>query len=191
MPKHLQRVTQTDTDRTTAVVTAEQAIRDAYAAGHTPTEIADALGTKNRSRVYGILGKTPFAAPEGAPSLRPIVHLTSHKRPASYEHIQQALWARGYVVISDHMSAWHMIRGGVPAVQVEVIDATEGPHFGYHWEVQVGQVRARHGTDGHELVWTTMSQYDAPTTRADDGTRVVDGAVVARWVAEYMPTGAR
>jgi hypothetical protein len=190
LSKHLDRIAAADRERLAAITTAEQAIRDAHAAGHTPSEIADALGVKNRSRVYSILGKSGFTVPEGAPTMRPMVYLVTRKRPDSiHNQVQEAMWARGWVVVSDHMSAWHLARGGAPMVRVDMSAhlGDTGTSRGGHQEVQIGQVKARY-TPGEELAdreltWTTLDTYAEPRDGDD-----VDAARIARWVAEHMPT---
>ncbi|WP_229434742.1 hypothetical protein [Nocardia farcinica] len=167
----------------------EQAIRDEVAADRiTPSDVARALGTKNRQRVYAILGRGDDGAAPTNPPLRPVVYLRGAGRPdAVWTRVREAMWARGWTTISDRTSAWHLARGGTPVVLCDFSADLDHPSpapgggtwFGYDRYVVVGKVRAKYGDDG-EAMLPRINGGEHPIRLGDD----VDEHALARWVAE-------
>ena len=129
----------------------EQVIRDAVAAGMTPTDVAAVLGTRNRQRVYAIL-RAAAGEPE-CPVPVPVVYLRGRGiSAATWQRVQHAMWRRGLVTIRDRSDAWRLARGNIPVVLCdfsEELDAHPpapdgGFWHGYNRYVKVGLVRARY-----------------------------------------------
>jgi hypothetical protein len=129
----------------------EQVIRDASAAGMNPTEIAAALGTRNRQRVYAILRAA--AGEPDRPVPVPVVYLRGRgMNTAAWERVQRAMWRRGLVTTRDRSDAWRLARSNVPVVLCdfsEELDDNPPAHGGGFWHgydryVRVGLVRARY-----------------------------------------------
>lgn len=131
----------------------EQTVRDAVTSGDaTPSDVARALGTRNRQRVYAILGRGDNGDEPRRPSLPPVVYLRGQGMSSgTWRRVEHAMWARGWVTVRDRTDAWHLARGGVPVVLCDFsasLDDSEptpdgGALVGYHRYVVVGQVRAR------------------------------------------------
>lgn len=117
-----------------------QAVRDARFAGAHITEIALVLGIRNRNGLYAILDEKPPSAVEPAPT--PVVFLRGAKvDAATWRQATEALHARGWVVVRDRTQAWHLARGRVPVVLVDISND----------EPRVGLVKARYSDDKQTL----------------------------------------
>ncbi|MEU7822937.1 hypothetical protein [Catellatospora sp. NPDC049133] len=129
----------------------EQAIRDALADSTPVSDVARALGTKDRTRIYAIQGKDPQGQAPQQPALTPAVYLRgAGADAATWQRVEAAMWARGWATVRDRTTAFHLARGGTPVVFCDFstdLDATPGAHFGYKLFVRVGRVRAKYGTD--------------------------------------------
>jgi hypothetical protein len=137
-----------------AVAAHEQAIRDAKESGTSISDIGRALGIKDRTKVYKILGMGRDGAAPTRPSLTPVVYLRGAgvKQPA-WDRIELAMWARGWDTTHDRTSAFHLARGGV---EVVMLDFTSTYGNGLTREtITVGRVRARYGETPE---WTTIGQ---------------------------------
>jgi hypothetical protein len=126
----------------------EQVIRDACATDEfTPSDAARALGTKNRQRVYAILGRSPHG---GEPELTPVVYLHGRGRSdATWARVRAAMHARGWATMTTRTEAWHLARGGVPVVLCRFV-VPDDPSAD---DVVVGRVRAR---------WHEYTSYTTP-----------------------------
>ena len=129
----------------------ERIIRDAANAGVRPTLIArEGLGTQNKNRVYGILGRGAGGRPPAEQAITPVVYLRgAGNSDGTWARMRAAMWARGWATVSDRTSAWHLARGGAPVVFCDFsadLDETPGNSYGYDLYVIVGMVRARCGT---------------------------------------------
>lgn len=110
-----------------------QAVRDARSAGAHITEIALVLGIRNRNGLYAILDEKLPAAVEPAPT--PVVFVRGAKVDAAiWRQATEALHARGWVVVRDRTQAWHLARGRVPVVLVDIT----------HTQPRIGLVKARY-----------------------------------------------
>lgn len=174
-----------------ARATEEQTIRDAANAGVPPTQIArDGLGTKNKGRVYAILGSGPDGGPPAAPALTPVVYLRgAGNSDDTWQEVREAMWARGWATVSDHTTAWHLARGGVPVVSCDFsmdLDETPGNAFGYVLYVLVSQVRARYAKY-HETstVWAQLETADVARLAGRDW--VNEEITVTRTDYELVP----
>lgn len=117
-----------------------QAVRDARSAGAHITEIALVLGIRNRNGLYAILDEKPPPAVEPAPTA--VVFLRGAKVDAAiWRQASEALHARGWVVVRDRTQAWHLARGRVPVVLVDISND----------EPRVGLVKARYSDDKQTL----------------------------------------
>lgn len=111
-----------------------QAVRDAKAAGALVTEIAATLGTKNRNGLYEMLDET-VGDDVPAPQLTPGVFIRGAGVSAPiWSLVTAAMQARGWLVVRDRMQAWHLARGRVPVVMVDLS----------HAHPSVGRIRARY-----------------------------------------------
>jgi hypothetical protein len=126
-------------------------IRDASAAGVSPTEIAAALGVQNRQRVYAIL-RSAAGEPQ-RPLPVPVVYLRGRGiRTVTWERVQRAMWCRGLVTTRDRSDAWRLARSNVPVVLCDFSEELDdhppapggGFWHGYDRYVKVGRVRARY-----------------------------------------------
>lgn len=129
----------------------EQVIRDAVAAGMTPTDVAAVLGTRNRQRVYAIL-RAAAGEPE-RPVPVPVVYLRGRGiSAATWQRVQRAMWRRGLVTTRDRSDAWRLARSNIPVVLCDFSEelddnppASGGGHWhGYDRYAKVGLVRARY-----------------------------------------------
>lgn len=113
-----------------------QAIRDARTAGAQITEIATTLGVRNRSGLYEILEETPPAPTPPAPT--PTIFMRgAGADKATWAQVVDAMYARGWLVIRDRTQAWHLARGRVPTVLVDIT----------HAQPRIGLIKARYGDD--------------------------------------------
>jgi len=116
-----------------------QAIRDSRTAGAQITEIAATLGIRNRAGLYEILEETP--PPPTAPAPRPVIFVRgAGVDPATWAQVVDAMHTRGWPVVRDRTQAWHLARGRVPVVLVDIT----------HAQPSVGLVKARYD-DNHRL----------------------------------------
>lgn len=140
------------------ITAAQQAVRDAEAAFEravrdevnserlTPSDVARALGTKNRQRVYAILGRSEDGGAPTAPTLPQIVYLRGAGCGDSiWVHVVDAMHARGWVTIRDRTAAWHLARGGMEVMFCDFSSIRAELHA---TTVTVGRVRAKYGDDG-------------------------------------------
>lgn len=143
-----------------AELTAEQAIRDAYADGdgETPSQIARTLGVKNRQRIYAIVGKGRDGTDPAEPALTPVAYVRgADLKQAAWDRLVPALHARGFSVVRDRTTAWHLARGGVPVV---FIDVSLSPELGT--QMVVGRVRARYETTvTHQTIASLVTTREA------------------------------
>lgn len=136
------------------VVSAQQTARDAQAAFErtvrdevdakrlNPSDVARALGIKNRQRVYAILGRGKDGSMHVAPAPQPVVYLRGRGQPQDiWERVETAMWARGWRTVRDRTTAWHLARGGTPVVLVDFTSELDG--LAVDW-ITVGRVRARY-----------------------------------------------
>ena len=149
-----QRIQDAKRNRIEAMAAEERTIIEAAEHGTTPSDIARALGTRNRQRVYAILKKDPAGhVPTQAPASTPVVYLRGAGRTQkTWAQVETAMWARGWRTTHDRTTAWHLARGGVPVVLCDFstdLDHPEpapggGTYFGYHRYFVVGRVRAKY-----------------------------------------------
>jgi hypothetical protein len=110
-----------------------QAVRDARKGGATITEIAAALGTTNRAGLYDILGEAP--PPPAAVLPTPVIFLRgAGVNSPTWAGVLNAVHTRGWVAVRDRAQAWHLARGHVPVVLVDIT----------HKQPTVGRVKARY-----------------------------------------------
>lgn len=136
--------------RNAARSTEEQIIRDAVHDGYPIKHIANALGQRNRQRLYDVL----HAGPDGEaanPPASPLVYLRgAGRKPKTWNAVEQAMWLRGWRTTHDRTDSWHAARSGIPVVLADFstdLDNGPGPYFGYHRYVHVARLRARYGID--------------------------------------------
>lgn len=183
------------TARETAKAAAElerQAVRDASAVGATPTEIAAALGVKNRQRVYDILADAEHGEIPN-PAHTPVAWLRGAGiREQAWTRVERAVRARGFRTTHDRLAAWHLCRGGNPVVLIDFSDdlddnppAPGGGHYhGYNRFTRVGLCRARYGDDDRmELVLVNGGRRDEPWGRNSAG---LDADLLARIATEAL-----
>lgn len=98
----------------------ESAIRDEISSGRaTVSEIAHALGTKNRQRIYAILDRADDATPQ-QPPMPPVVYLRGAGMSTdAWGRVQEACWARGWQTVRDRTTAWHHARAGRTVVMCD------------------------------------------------------------------------
>lgn len=163
-----------------AQATFEQAVRDEVAAANlSPSDVARALGTKNRQRVYAILGRGADDTAAAMPAQRPVVYLRGNGREDSvWAEVESAMWARGWRTVRARTSAWHLARGGVPVVlcdfSTDLDESTPAPGggtwFGYNRYAVVGRVRARYAESSEtvsvEELLTTSDRVRLTQARA-------------------------
>lgn len=114
-----------------------QAMRDAHAAGASVVAIATTLGVRNRAGVYQALERPAPSPPPPAPA--PFVYIRGSGASAEvWRAITNSMHARGWSVIRDRTQAWHLARGRIPVVMVDIS----------HQKPTVGRVRARYGEGG-------------------------------------------
>ena len=102
-------------------------------AGAPITEIAAVLGIKNRVGLYQMIDEQPGQAT--APVLTPVVFVRGPGvDSATWAAVTAALQRRGWMVVRDRTQAWHLARGRVPVVLVDIS----------HDQPVVGRVRARY-----------------------------------------------
>ncbi len=124
----------TDRDAEVGQRIRRQAVRDAKAAGALVTEIAATLGTKNRNGLYQMLDET-VGEDVPAPQLTPAIFIRgAGVSPPVWSLVTAAMQARGWLVVRDRTQAWHLARGRVPVVMVDLS----------HAHPSVGRVRARY-----------------------------------------------
>lgn len=122
-----------DSVETTAQQVRRQAVRDAHTAGAPITEIAATLGIRNRVGLYQMIDEQP--GPAEAPALTPAVFVRGPGvDSATWAALTAALHGRGWMVVRDRTQAWHLARGRVPVVLVDI--SQDQP--------VVGRVRARY-----------------------------------------------
>ncbi|WP_280502022.1 hypothetical protein [Nocardia farcinica] len=174
----------------------EQTIRDEIHADHiTPSDAARALGTRNRQRVYAILGRGPDGSDPTPPAHTPAIYLRGRGcGQRTWKAVESAMWARGWATTRDRTTAWHLARGGVPVVLCDFSSEWDGLATD---EVTVGRVQARYSDDGQmELPLVsggrrgTPERHD-PTVKnkiGQLGAYVVDEAALTRLVAQALTT---
>ncbi len=125
----------------------EQAVRDEVNSENlTPSDVARTLGTKNRQRVYAILGRGEDGGAPTPPTLPRIVYLRGAGCGDSiWTHVVDAMHARGWVTIRDRTQAWHLARGGMEVMFCDFSSTRAELHA---TTVTVGRVRARYADDG-------------------------------------------
>lgn len=98
----------------------ESAIRDEITSGRaTVSEIAHALGTKNRQRIYAILDRADDTTPS-QPDMPPVVYLRGAGMSTdAWGRVQEACWARGWQTVRDRTTAWHHARAGRTVVMCD------------------------------------------------------------------------
>lgn len=198
-------MTAVDNPSAARIVAAQQAIRTATAAFEhavrdevhserlTPSDVARALGTRNRQRVYAILNRGPEGEPPTAPTMPPIVYLRGAGcGDSDWDRIVTAMHARGWVTIKDRTSAWHLARGGMPIVFCDFSCV----HVGlYATTVTVGRVRAKYGDGGDmelplfsggELPRPEYFDKDAINTMGRAGAIGLDVNKLIRYVADVL-----
>jgi len=177
-----------------------QAIRDARDSGATPTEIAAALGVKNRQRVYDILADADHGEVPNPP-LTPVAYLRGAGiQDEAWTRVERAIRARGLHTTHDRLSAWHLCRGGTPVVLVDFSDDLRGEHDGYPAEegggyvgdarfTRVGLTRAKYhdGPYGQEQLLVLVNGGDR--YEPWDGAGHLDEDMVARIAAEALHAG--
>lgn len=120
-----------------------QGIRDAHLAGATQVEIAAALGVKSRGVIVAAIKSMPPTPEEGMDpgdkvAAAPAVLVRGKGVDKQvWRQVEAAINLRGWWMIRDVTQAWHLSRGRLPVVQVEL---AADP-------VQVGLVRATGGGD--------------------------------------------
>ncbi|WP_326581694.1 hypothetical protein OIE69_43780 (plasmid) [Actinacidiphila glaucinigra] len=102
----------------------EQTIRDAHAAGgRRVADITRALGIQNRNRITAVLNPTEdgdVPTPK-APASPVVVYLRAPGfGEGVWDRLRQAMWARGWHAVSDRTTAWHLARGGLTTVYVDL-----------------------------------------------------------------------
>lgn len=129
----LAHLTAADLAETAAGQVRRQAVRDAHAAGAPVTEIAATLGIKNRVGLYQMIDEHPN--PAGTPAPTPAVFVRgAGVDSGTWTAVTSALHGRGWVVVRDRTQAWHLARGRVPVVLVDI--SQQRP--------TVGRVKARY-----------------------------------------------
>ena len=135
-----------------------QQIRDAHTDGMPATEIAAALGVKNRVTVTAALDSPPVD-PVDPPTLPPVVFLRgAGADPQRWQAIAAAIHRRGYVTVRDRTQAWHLARGRVPVTLVDFSTSLAG-------QIRIGRVAAKTPTTG------TQEQPADPGRRRTDRRR--------------------
>lgn len=127
-----------------AIARFEQLIRDEVNSGAiTPSGVARALGTKNRQRVYSILGRNdPATAPTTVPTIPPVIYLRGAGcGDRVWAAVVEAMHARGWVTVRDRTTAWHLARGGARVVFCDFSSHVDGLSSDV---VTVGSVRAKY-----------------------------------------------
>lgn len=170
----------------------EQTIRDEVLVGRiTPSDAARALGTKNRQRVYAILGRGADGSDPIPPAHTPVVYLRGRGcGQRTWTAVEAAMWARGWATVRDRTTAWHLARGGVPVVLCDFSSEWDGLSTD---EVTVGRVQARYGDDDRMELPLVSGGRSGKPERHDPtvenkigqlGAYVVDEAALARLVAQ-------
>lgn len=132
-----------------------QAAKDTHAAGANVVAIAAALNTTSRGRINKLITDP---GPEQIPKvpLSPVVFLRGPKLPGDvWKEVTTAMHARGWPVVRDRSQAWHLARGRVPVVLVDM--ATD--------QCAIGLVKAKVGDDGDQILplvrdWTIVDELD-------------------------------
>ena len=149
-----------------------QQIRDAHTDGQRATDIAAALGAKNRVTITAALD-TPPTEPVAAPPLPPVVFLRGAGADSQqWRAMSEAMHRCGYITVRDRTQAWHLARGRVPVVLVDFSAALTG-------QVRIGRGQATMPTDGQEQSLTLLDAELITTPDAD---------TVARTVGRHLPT---
>ncbi|WP_026923284.1 hypothetical protein [Glycomyces arizonensis] len=174
-----------------------QTIRDAHGAGMPTTQIADALGVKNRGRITEIIAREPG---EGERTeLAPVVYLRgAGVGEAAWARVRSAMWRRGWATESNRTRAWHLARGGAEVIMCD-FSARVGDDF-----VVVGPVQAKYRDDETELAlelpgeregrpygtWRrSRPRCDDPAGSVSPGggpAQVTDAEALARHVADAL-----
>jgi hypothetical protein len=177
-----------------------QLIRDARDGGETPTRIADALGVKNRQRIYDILaGFDDGEVPE--PAFTPVAYVRGAGiADEAWTRLERAVRARGFRTTHDRLPAWHLCRGGVPVVLIDFSADLRGHHdghpaeqgggyVGYQRFVRVGLCKAKYRDtpDEREMLLALVNGGDQ--YEPWDYAARLDGDMVAKLAAEALCTG--
>lgn len=127
-------LTSVDNAHRTRAQLRRQAVRDARTAGAHVAEIAATLGVRNRSGVYEMLEQTP-PPPTPPPPVPAIFVRGAGVDQTTWTHVIDAIHTRGWIVIRDRTQAWHLARGRVPVVLVDITRT----------QPRIGLVKARYG----------------------------------------------
>lgn len=150
---HLQAVDQTVSGGEKIL---RQAAKDTFAAGANVVAIAAALNTTSRGRIAKMINEP---GPEQIPkiALTPVVFLRGPKLPGDvWKAVTAAMHSRGWPVVRDRAQAWHLARGRVPVVLVDM--AAD--------QCAVGLVKAKFDDAGEQSLplvreWTIVDELDA------------------------------
>ncbi|WP_040793311.1 hypothetical protein [Nocardia paucivorans] len=163
----------------------EQAIRDEIHADRiTPSDAARALSTKNRQRIYAILGRGTDDTDPSPPALTPVVYLRGRGcGTRTWKAVESAMWARGWATVRDRTTAWHLARGGVPVVLCDFSGEYDGLSTD---DVIVGLVRARwrETPDSTEMDLPLISGGHHTKPERHDPTVKNKGGGMGAWVVD-------
>lgn len=117
-----QRLRATRDAQSTATDVHEQTIRDARTLGRLSVSgIARELGIQNRNKITQVLNADRDVPPATAPTMPVTVYLRApgHSEE-TWAKLRHAIYSRGWAMISDANSAWHLSRAGVTIVYVDL-----------------------------------------------------------------------
>lgn len=150
-----------------------QAVRDAYAAGATVTEIAATLGVRNRAGVYDALKSDNDLPAAQDQSPTPAVFLRAPGASSDdWRTLTAAMHARGWWPVRDRSQAWHLARGRLPVVMVDFAS-----------QVTVGRVKAKFDDGGQPHLPLDGPRTTLPDVRTANG---LDTQAIALAVIEHL-----
>lgn len=172
-----------------------QTIRDAWAAGMTGTQIAEALGIKNRSRISEAINTTP--AGTGQVTMTPTVYLRGAGiGDNTWEMVHQAMWARGWTTITDRTAAWHLARGGAPVVMCDfssrdvhdyvVVGTVQAKYRGDEMALELPGATDDHPYGSYRRARPRMPHPDGRVNAIGSAVQVTDPDALARMVADAL-----